>query len=147
MPVVFYSPLRIRSSDTHFCYKLNKPQGCSAAGRIYKLKKIHSPRRDSNPRPSGLSHSASMLLRSLIYFITLIILTFCHLFLTYNSRILWLGTRGSRRLTTLQASTACYRNSFNFTEIYLSVRFKKNTQMNTFTITVDPSYYLISIQN
>jgi hypothetical protein len=38
---------------THFCYRLSRPQGHSAAGRIKSIEKIHLIR-DSNRRPSGL---------------------------------------------------------------------------------------------
>jgi len=41
---------------THFCYRLSRPQGHRAAGRItsMSMKKIQWHYRESNPRPSGL---------------------------------------------------------------------------------------------
>jgi hypothetical protein len=43
---------------THFCKRLSRPQGHSAAGRIRSIEK-NPPHSDSNPRSSGLWHSAS----------------------------------------------------------------------------------------
>jgi hypothetical protein len=39
---------------THFCYRLSRSHGHSAAGRIRSFEKIQWPHRESNPRPSGL---------------------------------------------------------------------------------------------
>jgi hypothetical protein len=50
-----YTPQKhFSASCTHFCYRLNKPQGLVRPEGLGKLKKIHSSHRDSNPRPSGL---------------------------------------------------------------------------------------------
>jgi hypothetical protein len=46
-------------SGSHFCQGLNRPQGHSASGRIRSIEKIQWPYQESNPRPSGLHHSAS----------------------------------------------------------------------------------------
>jgi hypothetical protein len=42
-------------SSTNFCYKLSKPQGHNAAGRMRFIEKINWPHRESNPRPSSCS--------------------------------------------------------------------------------------------
>jgi hypothetical protein len=44
------------ASGTHFCWRLSKPQGLVQPEGLGKFKK--SPHRVSNPRPSGLQHSA-----------------------------------------------------------------------------------------
>jgi hypothetical protein len=44
------------ASGTNFCYRLSKPQGLVRAEGFGKFK--NSPHRVSNPRPSGLEHSA-----------------------------------------------------------------------------------------
>jgi hypothetical protein len=44
------------ASGTHFCLRLNKPQGLVRPEGLGKSK--NSPHRESNPRPSGLEHSA-----------------------------------------------------------------------------------------
>jgi hypothetical protein len=46
------------ASGTHFCWRLSDPQGVMPLERLGKLKTINSPHRVSNPRPSGLLHSA-----------------------------------------------------------------------------------------
>jgi hypothetical protein len=46
------------ASGTHFRYRLSKPPGPSADGRIRQINKNHSPQRISNPRPSGLHRNA-----------------------------------------------------------------------------------------
>jgi hypothetical protein len=43
-------------SGTHFCQRLSKPQGLVRPEELGKFK--NSPHRVSNPRPSGLQHSA-----------------------------------------------------------------------------------------
>jgi len=50
--VRLYSPGN--TPGTHFCLRLSRPQGHSAAGRI-----VSENVRESNPRPSGLYRSAS----------------------------------------------------------------------------------------
>jgi hypothetical protein len=49
--------LFLKIPGTHFCYRLSRPQGHSAASRIRQIKKKKSLR-DSNPRLSCLQHSA-----------------------------------------------------------------------------------------
>jgi hypothetical protein len=46
------------ASGTHFCWRLGEPQGLVRPEGLDKLKKMHSPHRVSNLRPSGLWHSA-----------------------------------------------------------------------------------------
>jgi hypothetical protein len=98
---------------------LTNPKAIVRFSELRKLKKLDYliETRSRNLPACRIVPQSFTIPRSLLYFITLFILTFCHLFLTYNSRILWLGTRGPRRLTTLQASTsstAYCKNSFIF---------------------------------
>jgi hypothetical protein len=50
---------RVKISDTHFCWRLSRPHGCSVAGRIRSIERLQCSHRKSNPRPSSTYHSAS----------------------------------------------------------------------------------------
>jgi hypothetical protein len=54
-PQVYFYFLKI--PGTHFCQRLSRPQGHSAAESIRSNLK-NPPHRDLDPRPSGLQHSA-----------------------------------------------------------------------------------------
>jgi hypothetical protein len=56
LPRPLFTPRKIPGS--HFCLRMSRPQGHSAARSIRYIEKIHLIR-DSNRRPSGLWHIAS----------------------------------------------------------------------------------------